>query len=420
MVTLYLVWEMQEIEFLVRNNLSKLYKICSAILVSGLITGLAWSGSVHVSATSSTRQELENAQQEADRVQGEIEQGKQDLENLEGQRAEISKKLNQYNNELTAAINALNDTEQAIAAKELEIQQKLKELATAQEIEDKQYEDLMAHMQFMYESGVTQSYLNLLSEVTSLTEFLNLSEYVEQISAYDTNMLKQFQAIRAYIEEEEAVLEQERVDLEVLRSSQEENKQYVNSLVNQAQSALSNKEGEIAQRENEVTAQEEELALIQDNIKELQQKLAEELAMSQAAANAEWRDVSQVSFTEEDVTMLANLIYCEARGESYEGKLAVGSVVVNRILSSKYPDTMAGVIYQKNQFAPVTSTRNSFVEALAYDKAANSDGCYQAAREAISGITNVENCVYFQTLAYLERVERLHVVRYAIGNHGFY
>ncbi len=405
---------------MVRNSLSKLYKGFAAALVLGLAAGLVWGGGMHLSATSSTRQELEEAQQEANRVQGEIEEGKEALENLEGQREEISGQLSYYNNQLSQAINAVNETEQAIAAKELEIEQKLKELATAREIEDKQYNDLMAHMQFMYESGVTQSYLNLLSEVTSLTEFLNLSEYVEQISAYDTNMLKQFQAIREFIEGEEAVLEQEYADLEVLKADQEANRQYVNSLVNQTQSALYNKEGEITQKENEVTAQEEELALIKDNIAELQQKLAEELAMSQAAANAEWRDVSQVSFTEEDVTMLANLIYCEARGESYEGKLAVASVVVNRILSSKYPDTMAGVIYQPSQFAPVTSTKNSFVEALAYDKAANSSGCYEAAREAISGITNVENCVYFQTLAYLEKVERLHVVRYSIGNHGFY
>jgi spore germination cell wall hydrolase CwlJ-like protein len=218
----------------------------------------------------------------------------------------------------------------------------------------------------MYESGVTQSYLNLVSEVTSLTEFMNLSEYVEQISAYDTMMLERFRATREFIQQEEAELQREHEALEVLRADQQEKRNQVNSLVNQTQAALSNKEGQISQKENEVTAQEEALEQIKDNIAELQKKLAEELAMSQAAANAEWRDISQVEFSEDDVKMLANLIYCEARGESYDGKLAVASVVVNRILSSKFPNTMAGVIYQKNQFAPVTSTRNSFVEALAY------------------------------------------------------
>ena len=401
---------------MIRKNLSKLYKALSIVLAFSLLTG----GGLHLYASSTTREELNNAQKEANRVQGEIEQGKEALETLENERDKISGQLSNYNDQLTEAVNELNDTEQAIDKKELEIAQKQRELDTAKSIEEKQYNDLVAHMQYMYESGLTQSYLNLVSESTSLTDFLNISEYVEQISAYDTRMLTQFKTIREFIESEEATLQTEHKALEALRASQEANRTKVSNLVSQTQNALSNKEGEITKKENEVTAQEEQLATIKDNIAALQQKLAEEIRLSQEAANAEWRDISQVTITEEDITMLANLIYCEARGESYEGKLAVASVVINRILSSKYPDTMAGVIYQKSQFAPVTSTKNSFVEALAYDKAANSSGCYEAAREAAAGITNVSNCVYFQTLAYLERVERLHVVRYSIGNHGFY
>lgn len=395
--------------------MNKIYKMLAIVLASTLFM----SAGVQLYA-SSTQQQLNDAQQQANKVTSEIQQGKQELEKMEDERNTISGQLNKYNNQLSAAVNALNDTEFSIRAKELEIEQKLEELAKAQKIEDKQYADLMEHLKFMYESGVTQSYLNLVSEVTSLTEFMNLSEYVEQISAYDTMMLERFRATREFIQQEEAELQREHEALEVLRADQQEKRNQVNSLVNQTQSALSNKEGQISQKENEVTAQEEALEQIKDNIAELQKKLAEELAMSQAAANAEWRDISQVEFSEDDVKMLANLIYCEARGESYDGKLAVASVVVNRILSSKFPNTMAGVIYQKNQFAPVTSTRNSFVEALAYDKAANATGCYEAAREAMSGITNVTNCVFFQTIAYLEKVERLHVVRYTIGNHGFY
>ncbi len=395
--------------------MNKIYKILSIVLASTLFMGAG----VQLYA-SSTQQQLNEAQQQANQVTSQIQQGKQELENLEDERNAISGQLNNYNNQLSAAVNALNDTEFSIRAKELEIEQKLEELAKAQKVEDKQYADLMEHLKFMYESGVTQSYLNLISEVTSLTEFMNISEYVEQISAYDTMMLERFRATREFIQQEEAELQREHEELEVLRANQQERRNQVNSLVNQTQSALNNKEGQISQKENEVTAQEEALEQIKDNIAELQKKLAEELAMSQAAANAEWRDISQVEFSEDDVKMLANLIYCEARGESYDGKLAVASVVVNRILSSKFPNTMAGVIYQKNQFAPVTSTRNSFVEALAYDKAANSTGCYEAAREAMSGITNVTNCVFFQTIAYLEKVERLNVVRYTIGNHGFY
>lgn len=403
---------------MVRNKLRKFYKGLSVALIISMTLG----GGLHLSASSTTRDELNNAQQEANRVQQQINENKNNLNKLENEKNNIAGQLSNYNVQLSEAVNELNDTEFAIAAKELEIENKLRELDTAQQIEEQQYDDLMAHLQYMYESGVTQSYLNLLSSATSLTEFLNLSEYVEQISAYDVSMLKQFKAVREYIEAEEAVLEQEREELQVLRDEQERKRQEVHALVDQTQTALNNKKGEITAKENEVTAQEEQLATIKDNIKELQKKLADELRLSQEAANAEWRDISQVEFEPDDLRLLANLIYCEARGESYEGKLAVASVVVNRILSSKFPNTMTGVIYQKNQFAPVTSTKNSFVEAFAHDKASwpGGAGCYEAAQEAMSGMTNVDNCVFFQTLAYIEKLGKLDVVRYSIGNHGFY
>lgn len=115
--------------------------------------------------------------------------------------------------------------------------------------------------------------------------------------------------------------------------------------------------------------------------------------MSQKAANATWRDISDISFEEGDRYLLANLIYCEAGGEPYDGQLAVASVVINRVRSSVYPNTVVGVIYQNKQFSPVASGRLEL--ALAANKATSR--CYQAADEAMSGVTNVGNCVYFRT-----------------------
>ena len=100
-----------------------------------------------------------------------------------------------------------------------------------------------------------------------------------------------------------------------------------------------------------------------------------------------------MTFTEEDRKLLANIIYCEAGGEPYEGKVAVGAVVINRVLSNRFPDTVSGVIYQKNQFSPVASGR--FGLALSVDKA--NAACYQAADEAMLGVTNVGTCVFFRT-----------------------
>ena len=79
--------------------------------------------------------------------------------------------------------------------------------------------------------------------------------------------------------------------------------------------------------------------------------------MTQLAAQSSWRDISQVQFADGDRYLLANLIYCEAGGEPYTGQVAVGSVVMNRVLSAVFPDTVVGVIYQRKQFSPVASGR---------------------------------------------------------------
>ena len=62
---------------------------------------------------------------------------------------------------------------------------------------------------------------------------------------------------------------------------------------------------------------------------------------------------SSQSYSNSDVNLLARLIYGEARGESYVGQVAVGAVVMNRIKSASFPNTMSGVIYQKYAFTAV-------------------------------------------------------------------
>ena len=62
---------------------------------------------------------------------------------------------------------------------------------------------------------------------------------------------------------------------------------------------------------------------------------------------------SSSSYSDADITLLAKLIYGEARGESYVGQVAVGAVVLNRIKSASFPNTMSGVIYQRYAFTAV-------------------------------------------------------------------
>ena len=104
------------------------------------------------------------------------------------------------------------------------------------------------------------------------------------------------------------------------------------------------------------------------------------------------RDLSDVEISAGDLDLMAAIIECEAGGESYTGKVAVGSVVMNRVKSSVFPNTVAGVIYQNKQFSPVGSGRFSVVLA----RGANAS-CYEAAQEAMAGAAPVGGCVFFRT-----------------------
>ncbi len=82
----------------------------------------------------------------------------------------------------------------------------------------------------------------------------------------------------------------------------------------------------------------------------------------------------------DDTLLLAAIIQCEAGSECYEGKVAVGAVVLNRVRSGRYPNTISGVIYQRGQFGPASN--GSLARALS---GSISSSCKQAAAEALAG-----------------------------------
>ena len=87
----------------------------------------------------------------------------------------------------------------------------------------------------------------------------------------------------------------------------------------------------------------------------------EEIAAAEAAKKAaksssgSSQKACKLASEVDDVTLLAAIIECEANGQSYDALLAVGAVIMNRVNSSSYPDTIYGVIHQKGQFPPATS-----------------------------------------------------------------
>lgn len=94
----------------------------------------------------------------------------------------------------------------------------------------------------------------------------------------------------------------------------------------------------------------------------------------------------------DDLRLLAALIHCEAGSETYNGKLAVGAVVMNRVRSGAYPNTISGVIFASGQFTPAMNGK----VARVYTSGNFANGCYEAAQAAINGETNVGGATHFR------------------------
>ena len=93
-----------------------------------------------------------------------------------------------------------------------------------------------------------------------------------------------------------------------------------------------------------------------------------------------------------ELDLLAAIIQCEAGGESHTGKVAVGAVIMNRVRSGQFPNTITEVVYQSGQFSPVASGILSSV----LSQGARSE-CYQAAQEALNGSNPVGGALYFNS-----------------------
>lgn len=95
---------------------------------------------------------------------------------------------------------------------------------------------------------------------------------------------------------------------------------------------------------------------------------------------------SSSNYSSNDRYLLAKVIYAEARGESYTGQVAIGAVVLNRVEDSRFPNTIAGVIYQPLAFTAVNDGQINLEP---------NQTAYQAADDALNGWDPTYGCVYY-------------------------
>ncbi|MCI9526725.1 MAG: SH3 domain-containing protein [Lachnospiraceae bacterium] len=136
------------------------------------------------------------------------------------------------------------------------------------------------------------------------------------------------------------------------------------------------------------------------------ERRAKEAAQSQSQGGGTQQKAA-VAASYDDVTLLGALIQCEAGSECYEGQLAVGAVVMNRVRAG-YAGSISGVIYQSGQFTPALNGTMAGVLASGV-----SGSCIQAAQQAISGVDNVNGATSFRSVS--SGMQGI-----VIGNHVFF
>ncbi len=135
------------------------------------------------------------------------------------------------------------------------------------------------------------------------------------------------------------------------------------------------------------------------------------VTLTSSGGGATTTSSTSASIVSSDHRLLSKLVYAEARGEPYKGQVAVAAVVLNRVRSSSFPNTISGVIYQKNAFSCVPNgSINNTPDSSAI----------RAARDAMNGWDPTGGCLYFYNpRATSDRWIRSRTVKTVIGNHSF-
>lgn len=367
-------------------------------------------------------QQKQQTQQDAQDAKQDMEDAKDRTDSLQEEAEALEGEYRSLNSQLQSVAGQISDTEEAIATTSEDIDDLNTQLAEAQQKAREQYEAMKKRIQYMYENGNDSMLISILSS-GSIAEFVKRAEYAYSIARYDQQMLEQYDQLQQDIAAKTAELQNKQTQLSSYQDTLSAKHQEMDTLVNNAGANLSAKNQEVSAAQMSEAEFEAKIAELEAYEKRLDEQIADEqLRLAQQIAQEEQEsgqkeDTSGAmeGYTQSDLTLMAAIIQAEADNQSYEGKLAVGSVVMNRVKSSKFPNTVSGVIYQKNQFAPV----NDGHLALILERGPN-ETCYRAARQVLEGYRNVEY-LFFWTVD-LANERDIWDITYGvvIGDHYFY
>ena len=298
---------------------------------------------------------------------------------LESKTSQLQGELNSLNSELASLSNELDTTSSQIETLAADVEKAKLDLAAAQLNEQAQYDSMKTRIKFMYEGG-SISLLEVLFSSENMTDFLNKAEYVTSISEYDRSMLDELRTIRDDIEQKQIGLEEQQEELSELKEELTEKQETLNSKISSTSGQLADYSAQLERAK----AAEAALAAAQNN------KVSGSVGGNDGNGGGSSTG-PVIEANTSDVALLAAIIQCEAGGNT-EGMLAVATVILNRVSSPLFPNSISGVVYQSGQFSP---TWNGSLNNVLANGATQS--AYSVAQAALGGSRHsaVSGCLYF-------------------------
>lgn len=431
---------------LLKNILS--LAICGSIVLGSFCQPL-----MQVLAVSEeTQNAIDQTKEEKEQLEQELKEQEKNKGNLEGEKATAQQRLENLKAQYQSISSDLAALEKKCTEKEEEIAEKKEELEEAIAIQEQQYENMKMRIQYMYEKP-EDSLFGLFLKDFSIIEILNRVDNTVKIQEYDRNQLEEYTANAKEIDRQKQELEAAKEELDGMVEETKAQRNKVSSLQKQTSATIDDYLNQIAAAEEQIGNTEEALKLKSAALKELEAKArAEEAAarkqnaeedakrLQEALANGTLKPASSgivytpLDFSEREMDMLTAMIYCESRGEPYDGQLAVGYVITNRVRSTKFPNTLEAVLRAPRQFEPAGSGRFDIVLKAYWEEIPNVihesswNSCRRAAEECVNNGSlesqNIQECLFFRTHQPVPQLaENLAIAQipyWIIQNHIFY
>jgi len=291
---------------------------------------------------------------------------------LAGELSDLNSQFNSLNSEIEELATQIEETDEEIEKTELD-------LAAAKLSADSQYESMKKRIKYMYENGNT-SMLELICSARSMGEFLNNAEFVATIAEYDRDMLEQLQSVHTRISDKEKELKEKQSELASAKEQLDAKQGELDSTINSVKSDLS------------ASAKDLEAAKKQEA--QTKKPKSEQTSTSDSGSSSNSTSQSSPrSSSASEIALFAGILQCEAGSSDYDALLAVATVIMNRVESSSWPNSVRDVIYQKNQFSPASS---GFLNRVLANGPASL--CYTVAKDALNGkrLDKVKHCYSFR------------------------